>query len=94
MADSDNYSQCDEPDNCTVIQTGYGQQDLIAFCPKHKTAPEMYEALKEWSALDEVMKECGYCADDYIECDIHQGQLQQIIKMRDAALLKAEGREE
>lgn len=60
---------------------------------QEKAAPDMYEALKEWSALDEVMKECGFCADEYLECDIHQGQLQQIIKMREAALLKAEGRE-
>lgn len=67
-----------EPEQCAILFTA---------------APDMYEVLKEWSALDEVMKECGFCADEYLECDIHQGQLQQIVKMREAALLKAEGRE-
>jgi len=106
MAYPDQYPQCNETDNCTIMQTGYGQQDLIAFCPKHKAAPDMYEALrewsamyealKEWSALEEVMKECRKCYDMPIGqqyCADHYDALTDLRKKRDAALLKAEGRE-
>lgn len=59
-------------------------------------SPDMYEALKEWSALEEVMKECRKCYDMPIGqqyCADHYDALTDLRKKRDAALLKAEGRE-
>lgn len=60
--------------------------------PIIKAAPEMYEALKEWLALDESIAECQQC-QALKRCGTHPAQLKMILEMRDAALLKAEGRE-
>lgn len=63
---------------------------------KASAAPEMYEALKEWQKLESEIDECNYCYRAPLQDRYCGGHFQARIslrKMRDAALLKAEGRE-
>lgn len=69
----------------------FGENKNAAY--KAAAAPDMYEALKEWSALEEAVKECETCCEKDSVCGTHYYQAKSIQEMRDKALLKAKGRE-
>ena len=69
---------------CYVQQDTYGEEKVeVVYCPKHKAAPEMYEALKELCANLSMS-----CSTDYL----YKHNLSLPLSKAQKALAKAEGK--
>jgi len=81
------------PCGCTIEELADGSHG-INYCPKHKAAPDMYEALKEakeWIAeLQNSIK--GLCEDEGLEYHEPTEPCKTEIRIN-KALAKAEGKE-